>query len=78
MPPVGFFKALYWIRTHYCSRRAAADLRLRPRDHCDWHTLISTQHYLLAMSAGRHFRCFRSCEVPHLLNSCLQVKTAVI
>ena len=30
------------IRTHDLSRRAAADLRLRPRGYCDRHTISNT------------------------------------
>ena len=50
MPPGG-------IRTHNLSRRAAADLRLRPRGHWDRpQTLVYIKYIVVAAQYG-HFYC---------------------
>jgi len=48
------------IRTHNLSRRAAADLRLRPRGHRDRRSSVSTYHkYFLPMSFRHLFKWCR-------------------
>jgi len=60
MPPGG-------IRSHNLSRRAAADLRLRPRGHWDWQALHCRGQKFIFYKPREYF------EISRLVARCLKV-----